>query len=108
MARAPEKPGSPISAVPIGLTVLGDPFPRISRVRTRGIVSPIRSLCVGNVARAASLDGEALEPQYGAFKDSGQKRDPVNLECGSDRYPNGPRPAKLGLVERSDIERGPR
>lgn len=40
--------------------------------------------------------------------DSGQKRDPVILDCGSDRYPNGPRPAKPGLVERSEIGRGPR
>jgi hypothetical protein len=58
-------------------------------------------------ARAASLDGEALEPQYGAVIDSGQKRDPDDFVCGSDRHPNGPRLAKPGLVERSEIERVP-
>jgi hypothetical protein len=31
-----------------------------------------------------------------------------NLDCGSDRHPNGPRLAKPGLVERSEIERDPR
>lgn len=34
--------------------------------------------------------------------------DPVTPDCGSDRYPNGPRLARPGLVERSEIERVPR